>query len=78
VRNLLSRCSDWILSHPVRWAVCSGAALILLGVAFDLEPIVVAGVGAGIAILNVVHARRRAYCPIGNHPAPHDADIHDR
>ena len=64
MRRLLSRLSAWVILHPVWWGVGSGLALVLLGVALDLPPIVVVAVGAAIGALNVLHARRRGYCPL--------------
>ena len=64
MRTLPSRFSDWVVVHPVRWGVASGVALVLLGLALDLAPIVVIAAGATIGVLNVVHARRRGYCPL--------------
>jgi hypothetical protein len=63
MRSLPSRFSDWVVVHPVRWGVASGVVLVLLGVALDLTPIVVVAAGAAIGVLNIVHARRRGYCP---------------
>ncbi len=62
-RSLLRRFSDWVVSHPIRWGAGSGVGLVLLGLALDLQPIVVVAAGAVIGALNVVHARRRGYCP---------------
>jgi hypothetical protein len=64
VRSLSSRVSDWVVVHPVWWGVASGAVLVLLGVALDLTPIVVVAAGAAIGVLNVLHAKRRGYCPL--------------
>jgi hypothetical protein len=58
------RFSDWVVAHPVLWGVGCGLALVLLGFALDLPPIVVVAAGAGIGVLNVLHARRRGYCPV--------------
>ena len=69
MRSLPSRFSDWVVVHPVRWGVASGAVLVLLGVALDLAPIVVIAAGAAIGVLNILHAKRRGYCPL---PAQHD------
>jgi len=68
MRSLLSRFSDWVVVHPVLWAVGSGVVLVLLGFALDLAPIVVIAVAAGIAVLNILHARRRSYCPLPAEP----------
>ena len=64
MRRLLSRFSDWVVAHPVLWGVGSGAVLVLLGFALDLAPIVVIAAGAAIGVLNILHARRRGYCPV--------------
>ncbi len=61
--RLLSRFSDWVVLHPVLWGVGSGAVLVLLGFALDLTPLVVVAAGAVIGALNILHARRRGYCP---------------
>ena len=63
MRSLLSRLSDWVVVHPVLWCVGSGIALVLLGFALDLAPIVVIAAGAAIGVLNILHAKRRGYCP---------------
>jgi hypothetical protein len=68
MRSLRSRFSDWVVAHPVRWGVASGAVLVLLGVALDLAPIVVIAAGTAIGGLNIVHARRRGYCPLPAEP----------
>src|SRR5687768_7883137 len=64
MRSLLSRFSDWVVVHPVLWGVGSGVVLVLLGFALNLAPIVVLAAGAAIGVLNVLHARRRGYCPL--------------
>ena len=64
VRSLLSRLSDWVVVHPVLWGVGAGVVLVLLGFALDLAPIVVIAAGAVIGVLNILHARRRGYCPV--------------
>jgi hypothetical protein len=64
MRSLLSRFSDWVVSHPVLWGVGLGVALVLLGLALELAPIVVIAAGATVGVLNIVHARRRGYCPL--------------
>jgi len=69
MRSLLSRFSDWIVAHPVLWGVGLGVALVLLGVALELPPILVLGAGAAIGVLNIVHARRRGYCPVPAQPS---------
>lgn len=71
MRRLPSRFSDWVVAHPVAWGVGSGVALVLLGVALDLAPIVVLAAGAAIGVLNVLHARRRGYCPLPAEPGSH-------
>ena len=77
MRSVPRRCSDWIVAHPVWWGVGLGVALVLLGSALDLPPIVVVAAGAAIGVLNVLHARRRGYCPVpepGSHPVRAEAD----
>ncbi len=64
MRSLPSRFSDWVVVHPVVWGVGSAAVLVLLGFALDLAPIVVVAAGAAIGLLNILHARRRGYCPL--------------
>jgi hypothetical protein len=64
MRGQLSRFSNWVVVHPVLWGVGSGAALVLLGFALELSPIVVVALGAAVAVLNILHARRRGYCPL--------------
>ena len=64
VRRLLSRLSDWVVVHPVLWGVGAGVVLVLLGFALDLAPVVVIAAGAAIGVLNVLHAKRRGYCPV--------------
>jgi hypothetical protein len=71
MRDLLSRFSDWVVAHPVLWGVGLGAVLVLLGVALDLAPIVVIAAGAVIGVLNILHARRRGYCPLPAEPVSH-------
>lgn len=68
MRNVSNRISDWIVAHPVLWAVASGAVLVLVGLALGLAPIVVVVTAAAIAVLNVLHARRRGYCPVPAEP----------
>jgi hypothetical protein len=68
MRRLLSRFSDWVVAHPVLWGVGAGAVLVLLGFALDLSPIVVIAAGAAIGVLNVLHAKRRGYCPLPAEP----------
>ena len=78
MRSLLSRCSAWVVVHPVWWGVASGLALVLVGFALDLAPIVVIAAGAAIGVLNILHARRRGYCPLpaeqGSHPERSDVE----
>jgi hypothetical protein len=64
MRSLASRFSDWVVVHPVLWGVASGIVLVLLGLALNLPPLVVIAAGATIAVLNIVHAKRRGYCPL--------------
>lgn len=54
----------WVVVHPVVWSVSVGAALVLLGMALDLPPILVVAAGTGVGVLNILHARRRGYCPL--------------
>ena len=68
MRHLLRRFSDWVVLHPVWWGVGSGVALVLLGIALELAPIVVVAAGAAIGVLNILHARRRGYCPLPPEP----------
>jgi hypothetical protein len=62
VRSVLSRSSDWVVSHPVLWGVGVAVVLGLLGFALDLAPLLVLAAGAAIGLLNILHARRRGYC----------------
>ena len=71
MRSLLSRLSDWVVVHPVLWSVGLGVVLVLLGFALDLAPIVVIVAGTAIRVLNILHARRRGYCPLPEEPGPH-------
>jgi len=71
MRSLPSRFSDWVVVHPVWWVVASGVVLVLVGVALDLAPIVVIAAGAAIGVMNIVHARRRGYCPLPAEPGSH-------
>ena len=71
MRRLLSRFSDWVVVHPVVWGVGSGVVLVLLCLALDLAPIVVIAAGAAIGVLNIVHAKRRGYCPYPAEPSSH-------
>jgi hypothetical protein len=64
MRGSLSRSGDWVVAHPVRWGVGWGVVLVLLGFALDLAPLVVLVAGTAIGVLNIVHARRRGYCPL--------------
>jgi hypothetical protein len=57
------RLSGWILAHPIRWALGSGVLLVLLGFALDLEPVVIIAAGTAIGLFNILHARKRGYCP---------------
>jgi len=77
MRNLPSRFSDWIVAHPILWGTGAAAVLVLVGVALDLPPIVVIAAGAVVGGLNILHARRRGYCPLpdesGSRPTRADA-----
>lgn len=66
--SLPSRLSNWVVVHPVWWGVGLGVVLVLLGFAFNLAPIVVIAAGAAIGVLNILHARRRGYCPYPAEP----------
>lgn len=71
MRRLLNQLSDWVVLHPVLWSVGAAVALVLLGFALDLAPIVVVAAGAAVGVLNILHARRRGYCPLPAEPAAH-------
>jgi hypothetical protein len=64
MRSLLSLLSDWVVSHPVLWGAGTGVALVLLGFALNLAAMVVIAAGAAIGVLNILHAKRRGYCPL--------------
>jgi hypothetical protein len=68
MRLLLSRWSDWVVAHPVLWAVGVGVVLVVVGVALGVPPVLVIAAGAVIGVLNVLHARRRGYCPLPEEP----------
>ena len=68
MRSLPSRFSDWVVVHPVLWSACSGVVLVLLGFALNLAPVVVIAAGAAIGVLNILHAKRRGYCPLPAEP----------
>ena len=74
MRGLLGRFSDWVVAHPVLWGVGAGATLVLIGLALDLPPIVVIAAAAAIGVLNILHARRRGYCPLPADAQPSQAD----
>jgi hypothetical protein len=78
MRSLSSRFSDWVVAHPLWWGVGSGGVLVLLGFALQLAPLVVIAAGAAIGVLNIVHARRRGYCPLpaesGSRPVRAEAE----
>jgi hypothetical protein len=69
MRSLLNRFSEWIVLHPVLWGVGCAVVLVLLGLALNLAPIVVVAAGAALGALNILHARRRGYCPLPAVPA---------
>ncbi|HYN34838.1 MAG TPA: hypothetical protein VES40_19595 [Ilumatobacteraceae bacterium] len=71
MRSLGSRFGDWVLEHPVLWAVGSGVVLVVLGFAVNLAPIVIAASGAAVAVLNILHAKKRGYCPLPAEPGSH-------
>ncbi|MDO9175312.1 MAG: hypothetical protein Q7V62_10950 [Actinomycetota bacterium] len=62
------------MAHPVVWGVGVGVALVLVGVAFELAPIIVVAAGAAIGVLNILHARRRGYCPLPAEQGPRPGD----
>jgi hypothetical protein len=66
--SLPSWFGDWVVAHPVLWGVGLGVVLVLLGFALNLPPIVVIAAGAAIGGLNILHARRRGYCPLPAEP----------
>lgn len=66
MRQHLSRLSDWVVVRPVVWAVGSGATLAVAGAAFNVAPPVLVAIGAATAAANIVHAKRRGYCPMPN------------
>ena len=68
MRSLPRRFSDWVVVHPVLWGVGLGVVLVLLGCVLNLAPIVVIAAGAAIGLLNILHARRRGYCPLPAEP----------
>lgn len=68
MRSLASRFSDWVVAHPLRWGLGCGFVLVLFGVALQLAPIVVMVAGACVGVLNVLHAKRRGYCPLPAEP----------
>ena len=78
MRSLLSRFSDWVVVHPILWGVGSALGLVMVGLALNLAPIVVIAAGAAIGALNILHARRRGYCPLpaepGSHPGRAEAE----
>ena len=74
MRSLPSRFSNWVLVHPVLWAVGSGVVLVLLGFALNLAPIEVIAAGAAISALNILHAKKRGYCPLPAEPASHSGE----
>ena len=71
MRSLLGRFSDWVVVHPVLWGLGSGVVLVLLGFALNLAPILVVAAGAAIGVLNIIHAKRRGYCPLPAEPGSH-------
>ena len=71
MRSLPNRFSDWVVTHPVLWGVGAGVLLVLLGLALGLAPIVVVAAGAALGLLNILHARKRGYCPLPEEPGAH-------
>jgi hypothetical protein len=80
MRGLASRFSDWVVAHPLLWGLGSGVALVLFGIALQLAPIVVMVAGASIGVLNILHAKRRGYCPLPAEPGsrPYEAKASNR
>ncbi len=74
MRSSPSRFSDWVVVHPVLWGVGSAVVLVLLGFALDLAPIVVIAAGTAIGVLNILHAKRRGYCPRPAQPGRAEAE----
>jgi hypothetical protein len=78
MRSQLSQFSDWVVGHPVLWGMGLAVVLVLLGFALNLAPIAVIAAGAAIGVLNILHARRRGYCPLpaepGSHPGRAEAE----
>jgi hypothetical protein len=70
MRRWLSRSSDWVVSHPVLWSVGLGLVLVTVGVSLDLSPVLIVAAGTVLGLLNLVHARRRGYCPVPRGSAP--------
>lgn len=56
--------SNWIVAHPVLWSGGLAVVLVVIGVTLSLPPILVLAAGAAAAVANVLHARRRGYCPV--------------
>jgi len=75
MRSLPNRFSDWVVSHPVMWGVGLGAVLVLLGLALDLTPVAVLAAGAAIGVLNILHAKRRGYCPLPADRIPQRGEV---
>lgn len=71
--GFLSRFSDWIVAHPVLWATGLGVALVVIGIALSLPPIAIVAAGAALGVVNVLHARRRGYCPVPDTDRPADS-----
>ena len=57
--------SMWGLARRTRHDGCSRQF------ALDLAPIVVIAAGAAIGVLNILHAKRRGYCPLPAEPGSH-------
>jgi len=74
MRSVTSRFSNWVVAHPVWWSVGLGVVLVLVGFALDLAPIVVIAVGTAVGALNILHARRRGYCPLPAEPGDHPGE----
>jgi len=77
MRSLPSRFSDWVVVHPVLWGVGAALVLVVLGFALHLPPIAVIAAGAAIGALNILHARRRGYCPLPAEPVSHPVRADD-
>lgn len=64
IRRLPGRFSEWVAAHPIVWGLSSAVVLVLAGFALEPAPIVLIAAGAAIGVLNILHAKRRGYCPV--------------